>query len=109
MKAFLDAALNKQRLILLTLVLIFVAGTVSYVSMPKESNPDVPVPYIYVSLSLEGISPEDAERLLVRPVETALRNVEGVKKMQSRAYQGLGTVTLEFDAGFDNQKALRDV
>lgn len=109
MKGMLAAALDKQRLILLTLALIFIAGTVTYIGMPKESNPDVPVPYIYVSLAHEGISPEDSERLLVRPVETALRSIEGVKKMQSRAFQGLGTVTLEFEAGFDNQKALRDV
>jgi multidrug efflux pump len=109
MKAFLDAALEKQKLILLTLALILVAGAITYIGMPKESNPDVPVPYIYVFLAHEGISPEDAERLLVRPAEQALRSIEGIKKMQSRAFQGFGTVTLEFDAGFDNQKALRDV
>jgi multidrug efflux pump len=109
MKAFLDWALDKQKLILLTLGLIFVAGSITYVGMPKESNPDIPIPYIYVTLALEGVSPEDAERLLVRPVETALRSIEGVRKIQSRGYPGLGTVALEFDAGFDNQKALRDV
>jgi len=108
-RAFLDAALDKQKLILLTLGLIFVAGAITYARMPKESNPDVPIPYIYVSMSLEGVSPEDAERLMVRPVETAVRSIEGVKKVQARAYAGFGTVTLEFDAGFDNQKALRNV
>ncbi|MEO0973519.1 MAG: efflux RND transporter permease subunit, partial [Pseudomonadota bacterium] len=64
---------------------------------------------IYTSLSHEGISPEDAERLLVRPVEQALRALEGIKKVSSTAYQGGASVTLEFDAGVDTDLALQDV
>ena len=101
----IDAALNRNRVVLLTLVLLLIAGAVTYAGIPKESDPDVPIPYIYVSMSHEGISPEDAERLLARPVEQALRSIEGVKEMTSTATQGHASVTLEFEAGFDNEQA----
>ena len=64
---------------------------------------------IYVSMSLEGISPEDAERLLVRPMEQELRSLEGIKEMRGNASEGHASVMLEFDAGFDPDTALQDV
>jgi multidrug efflux pump len=109
MKAVIDAALDRSRMVLLTLALIFVVGIVTYATIPKESNPDVAFPYVYASVMHEGISPEDSERLLVRPMETALRSIEGVKEMNARADQGFGSVSLKFDVGVDPQKALRDV
>ena len=57
----------------------------------------------------EGISPEDAERLLIRPMEQQLRSIEGVKEMRAQASEGQASVTLEFDAGFDIDQALADV
>src|SRR3546814_5932732 len=77
--------------------------------MPKESDPDIDIPIIYVSMSLEGIAPEDAERLLLRPMEQELRQIEGVKEMRSTAYQGGDNIVLEFGAGFDADQALADV
>lgn len=109
MKAFIDAALDRKRMVLLTLALIFVAGSITYANIPKESNPDVPIPYVYAAVMHEGISPQDSERLLVRPMESTLRSIEGVKEMTSSAALGYGSVTLEFEAGVDNQKALREV
>ncbi|MFQ5972602.1 MAG: efflux RND transporter permease subunit [Alphaproteobacteria bacterium] len=105
----IDAALNRSRTIIATLALLLIAGTVAYITIPKESDPDINIPIIYVSLSHEGISPEDAERLLVRPIEEELRSIEGVKEMRSTAYQGGANVLLEFDAGFDADRALDDV
>lgn len=64
---------------------------------------------IYISMTLEGISPEDAERLLVRPMEQELRSLEGIKEMRSTASEGHASVILEFDAGFDPDTALQDV
>ena len=85
MKALLDAALAHGRMVLLLLVMIFIAGAITYAHIPKESSPDVPVPYIYTAVMYEGISPEDAERLLTRPLEQALRSIEGIKRMTGKA------------------------
>jgi len=109
MNAIIDAALSRARTVILSLVLLLGAGFLAYQAMPKESDPDVEVPIVYILLAHEGISPEDAERLLLRPVEQELRSIEGVKEMRSTAYQGGGSVLLEFEAGYDIDQALLDV
>lgn len=109
METLIRAAMARSRATLLLLLLLLGAGLASWMTIPKEANPDVTIPYIYVSMRLEGISPEDAERLLVRPMEQELRSLEGVKEMTSVASEGHASVMLEFDAGFDPKTALSDV
>jgi len=93
----------------MVLVLLILAGISSYISVPKEAEPDIDIPQIYVNIIHEGISPEDAERLLLRPMETELRSIEGLKEMRATGSEGSGVIILEFDAGFDADQALTDV
>jgi multidrug efflux pump len=109
MTSLVDAAISRARTIVASLLLILVAGFYAYLNVPKEAEPDINIPIIYVSLSLNGISPEDAERLLLKPMEKELTGIEGVKEMRSTAYQGGANVVLEFDAGFNVDTALADV
>jgi multidrug efflux pump len=109
MNAMIDAAVQHSRSVLSILALVLIAGLGSYLNIPKESKPDINIPIIYVSMSHDGISPEDAERLLVRPMEQELRSIEGIKEMRSRAELGTASVLLEFEAGFDADQAMRDV
>src|ERR1700726_2512899 len=109
MSKLIDYAINHARLTVATLLFLLSAGLVAYVTIPKEAEPDVRIPIIYVQLSQRGISPEDSERLLLRPVETQLKSVGNVKEMRSTAFEGGGFVLLEFDAGFDSKSALADV
>ena len=109
MTTIIDTCIERSRPVLLILCLILVAGSVSYITIPKEADPDIAIPIIYVSIGHEGISPEDAERLLIRPMENKLQNIEGVKEMRSTAVEGNASIVLEFDAGFDSDTALSDV
>src|SRR5712675_2466117 len=109
MSKLIDYAIDHSRLTIATLVFLLFAGLVAYVTIPKEAEPDVKIPIIYVQLSQRGISPEDSERLLLRPVETQLKSVGNVKEMRSTAFEGGGFVLLEFEAGFDSKAALADV
>ncbi len=109
MKRIVDTAFEHTRTVLLTLVLILVSGAITYMEIPKESDPDVNIPIIYVVMTHSGISPEDAERLLARPMEQELRSIEGIKEMRSQGREGSASVTLEFEAGFDADKAIADV
>ncbi len=109
MSSLIDYAIEHARLTIATLIFLLCAGMVAYVTIPKEAEPDVRVPIIYVQLSQRGISPEDSERLLLRPVETQLKSVGNVKEMRSTAFEGGGFVLLEFEAGFDSKSALADV
>tara|TARA_B100000242_G_scaffold240252_1_gene180237 strand:+ start:588 stop:3749 length:3162 start_codon:yes stop_codon:yes gene_type:complete len=109
MAPIIDASLSRARTVISILVLLLLSGGFSYVNIPKESSPDIDIPQIYVSAYLEGISPEDSERLIIRPLEQELASIEGVKEMKATGYQGGGYVLLEFLAGFDKKKALDDV
>jgi multidrug efflux pump len=109
MSRFIDYAINHARLTIATLIFLMCAGAVAYVTIPKEAEPDVRIPIIIVQLSQRGISPDDSERLLLRPVETQLKSIGNVKEMRSTAYEGGGYVLLEFEAGFDAKAALADV
>ncbi|CAN0655043.1 multidrug efflux pump [Nitratireductor aquimarinus] len=102
-------AIQNARLTLSILLFFVIAGALAYVSIPKEAEPDVPIPIIYVSLGYQGISPEDSERLLLRPIETRLKSLEGVKEMRSSAFQSGGFVLVEFQAGYDFSNAIEDV
>ena len=99
-------AINNARLTLSVLLFFLIAGTIAYRSVPKEAEPDVAIPIMYVSLIYQGISPEDAERLLLRPVEQQLKNLKGLKEMKSNAYQGGANVIVEFDPSVDLGDAL---
>ena len=109
MNSIIDAVVARARPVLLLLALVLTAGAVAYATIPKESDPDIAIPIIYVLIPHDGISPEDAERLLVRPMEQELRSVEGLKELRATAREGQATVVLEFEAGFDADQALTDV
>ncbi|MBM9595705.1 efflux RND transporter permease subunit [Roseitranquillus sediminis] len=109
MSAVIEAAFSRGRFVALVFALIMVVGAVSYAFIPKESSPEIPIPVIYVVTTLDGISPEDAERLLVEPIETELASLTGVDEMSASAGEGYASVTLEFEPGFDADEALTDV
>ena len=79
----INAAMSRGRTVLLGLVIVLAAGIAAYISIPKEAEPDIEIPLIYIYIQHDGISPEDAVRLLVRPMEQELRTIEGIKEMIS--------------------------
>ena len=109
MKSAIDAAISRSRTILVAFVVLVGAGITSYQMLPKEMEPDVAFPYIFVEMFLEGVSPEDAERLLVRPMEQELRTLEGVNEMVASAAENRATITVEFGPEIDIDDALQDV
>jgi multidrug efflux pump len=109
MNALIDAFVNRPRPVLTIMVLLLIAGLVSYITIPKEAEPDIPIPQMYVNIAHEGISPEDSERMLIRPMETELRSLEGLKELRATASEGSGVLIMEFEAGFDADEALTDV
>ncbi|MDO6426273.1 efflux RND transporter permease subunit [Thalassotalea sp. 1_MG-2023] len=109
MLTIIDGALTRTRSVLLIFILLLISGAVTYSNIAKESNPDITIPMIYVSMIHDGISPEDAERMLVRPMEKELKSIAGIKEMTAVASEGHASITLEFLAGLDPKEALADV
>ncbi len=109
MNSFIDAAINRTRTTLLLMLMVVLAGLISYNSIPVENDPHIEVPFFFVAIVHEGISPEDSERLLVAPMEIELRKVEGLKELKAYASEGSANLLVEFDADYDLDQALIDV
>ena len=105
----LEVILRRPKTVITMMLFMLAAGILTYVNIPKEANPDIDVPVFAVSVTQQGISPQDAERLLVRPLETQLRGLDGLKEITAIAFEGAATATLEFDVDFDKDKALADI
>lgn len=109
MMNFLSIAVRNARLTIVALIFFLVTGSVSYVNIPKEAEPDIQVPIIFVGMFLQGVSPEDAERLLLRPLESEIKNIKGIDSMSGSAFQGGANLVVEFDPSADLATALEDV
>lgn len=106
---YIGTAVNRSRTVVSLLVAIMLLGMFSYATIPLESNPDVSVPVFIVTVPHEGISPEDAERLLARPMEFELKTLDGVEEINSYSGEGSATIVVEFDFEVDLDQALLDV
>jgi len=105
---YIDASISRARTTLSILVAIMLSGFVAYSTIPVELNPDITVPIIVATIIHEGISPEDAERLLSKPLENELKTLEGVTQIGSFSSEGAATVIIEFDVSFDSSVAMQD-
>ena len=106
---YIDAAISRSRTTLSVFVAIMLTGFVSYLSIPVELNPDVEVPIIISTIIHNGISPEDAERLLAKPAELELKTLDGITSISSFSSENAATIITEFDIDFDSQFALAEV
>ncbi len=96
----------------MTLGIMFFAvigGLLAMSRLPLDAEPDVPVPFVNVRVVVPGISPEDGERLLIRPLETELKSIEGIKEINGIASTNVAYVVLEFDINVDKDRAMADV
>lgn len=109
MNSIIDFFIDKYKSTLLLFILIFTIGYTSYLSIPKESDPNIEQPYIWVNVTLFGISPQDSEKLLVKPLETELKNVDNVVYYESEGGEGFAWVFIEFAAGTDTDISMNKV
>ncbi|MEM8499171.1 MAG: efflux RND transporter permease subunit [Pseudomonadota bacterium] len=109
MKALIEAAFSRSRTTLSLLAVLVLAGVMARGALPIANDPHVELPLFYVGVLHDGISPEDSERLLVQPMESELRKLEGVVELQSTAAEGMASFFVEFDVSQDLNKALADV
>lgn len=109
MNALIAGVFSRNRAAMLLLALLFVMGSLAYKTIPKEAAPEIDIPVFIVMVSYPGISTEDSARLLVEPLERKLQSIDGLDTLTAQAGEGFAMLQLEFSAGFDNEKALRDL
>ncbi|MGL1861410.1 MAG: efflux RND transporter permease subunit [Pseudodesulfovibrio sp.] len=102
-------ALNRQSTVMVLLVFIIIAGVVSYNALPRESDPDITIPYIFVQTNFEGVAPEDMETLVTMPIERKLKGLSGTKEITSISDDGVSIIKVEFNPDVDIDDALQKV
>ena len=109
MTGIVDWAAARARMVVAFIVLSILAGTLAYISLPKEGEPDIEIPALFVSVPFPGISAEDSEKLLVKVMETELSDLDGLKTITGTAAENYAGVALEFEFGWDKTKIMADV
>ena len=108
MTGIVDWASSRARMIIAFVILSITAGVTAYIGLPKEGEPDIDVPGLFISVPFPGISAEDSEKLLVKPMETKLRDLDGLKTISATAAENYAGVFLEFEFGWDKAATIAD-
>ncbi|WP_170382664.1 efflux RND transporter permease subunit [Ruegeria atlantica] len=109
MKGLVAWAANRARMVLAFIAISLIVGGFAYVGLPKEGEPDIEIPALFVSVQFPGISAEDSENLLIKPMETELADLDGLKEMTATAAEGYAGIALEFEFGWDKTAIMADV
>ena len=104
-----NIAIRRRLTVYVLIALIVVAGMGSYISLPRESFPEVKIPLILVYTIYGGVSPEDIETLLTRPIETELKAISGIKEIRSTSSEGISVIEVEFNPEVDLDTAIQKV
>ena len=107
--ALIDGAIKRRKVVLGVTLIAAIFGFFAYLGMPREADPDIPFPFVAVVVPFPGVSAEDAERLLVKPMELQLQGLEGLKQMNASARENAAVVALEFEPNFNKDKVVADV
>lgn len=104
-----NLAVDRSTTIIVLLIIITIAGVYSYAVLPRESNPEVIVPFINVTVTYEGVTPEDMESLVTVPIERKLTGLSDVKEITSTSVEGVSTIVIEFQPDTVIEDALQRV
>jgi multidrug efflux pump len=104
-----DTAVRKRVSVVVLAIIIIIIGSYCYTVLPRESDPDITIPNVFISTDYRGVSPPDIETSVTIPIEKKLKGLDGVKKIQSVSSEGLSSINIEFLTGIEIDKALQDV
>ncbi|PIE63856.1 MAG: acriflavin resistance protein [Desulfobacterales bacterium] len=104
-----DTAVKKSVSVVVLAFLVLVFGTYCYIVLPRESDPDVTIPKVFVSTNYRGVSSDDIETSVTIEIEKKLKGLDGLKKLKSVSTEGASNINVEFVTGTDIDQALQDV
>ena len=104
-----DYAVRQRISVMVLALIILVFGAYCYQVMPRESEPDITIPFVFVSTKYKGVSPSDIETSITIPIEKKLKGLEGVKKVHSISAEGESSISIEFVTGTDIDNAIEKV
>ncbi len=104
-----DAAIKNRTTVAVLGLIIVITGSYSYISLPREAAPDIPIPFILVTTTYEGVSPEDMETSVTMKIEKELNGIRGVEEITSSSAEGMSLISVEFTPDVPSEVALQRV
>ncbi|MEW6772815.1 MAG: efflux RND transporter permease subunit [Bacteroidota bacterium] len=102
-------AIDNRIAIYMFTIFITIAGILTYISLPKESFPDIVLPKYIITTVYGGNSPENIENTITKPLEKKLKSIPGIKKITSTSLQDVSLIIVEFNSDIKPDKARQDV
>lgn len=102
-----NAAIHQRSTVFALMFIFIIVGVYSYLTLPRESNPDITVPYVLVVTTDEGVSSSDIESLITNPIERKLKGLKDVKEISSVSAEGSSMITIEFNPDVDIDDAMQ--
>ncbi len=93
------AAIQRQTTVLAILLFLVIAGLYCYLTLPREAEPDITIPYVFITTTYEGVAPEDMEKLITIPIERKLQGLSDTEEVRSTSSEGISTVSVKFRPG----------
>ncbi|MGN6101712.1 MAG: efflux RND transporter permease subunit, partial [Devosia sp.] len=109
MRDFIERILRMPRVVMTVMVILLIAGVAAYETLPKESFPAIDLPYYYVATSDTGVSPQDVDRLITKPIVDRLKDLDNLDHINSTSTLGYSAVMVQFDVNADKTKAEQDI
>jgi multidrug efflux pump subunit AcrB len=104
-----NIAIDNRTSVFIILIIIVIMGLYSYITLPRESRPDISIPLVIVSTQYFGVSPEDIESLVTQKIEKEINAIGEVKEITSSSFEGYSLIRVEFESGYNIDEAVQKV
>ena len=94
-----DTAVRNRISVVVLGIIILVMGFYAYNELPREDEPDITIPYVFVSTTYKGVASSDIETAVTIPIEKKLKGLEGIKSIKSVSAEGVSNISIEFVPG----------
>ena len=101
--------LKKRAFTYMLIATLSLGGVYSLFLIPKESSPEVIIPFGIVTTTLRGAGAEDTEKLITNKLEDEIANLENIDKVTSSSREGVSIVSAQFNASADIDKSIQDL
>jgi multidrug efflux pump subunit AcrB len=104
-----DTAIKNRTSVVVLAIIVLVFGIYCYSALPRESEPDITIPNVFVSTSYKGVSASDIETSITIEIEKKIKGLDRIKKIHSISSEGLSQINIEFLPGTDIDDVLQKV
>ncbi len=108
-KGWLSFFIKNIRVVILIILFLFSFGIYAFLSLPRESAPEVEIPIAIISTAYPGASPLDVEELVSKKIENVVADIENLNSIQSSSSNSISVIIVEFMAGADLDSSLRSL